>query len=93
MTPLTVVEDACWHRIGVWGDRTCPELRTVTHCQNCPVFMGAGRRFLDAPPPTDYAAEWSEQLAEPEAEAATGLIGVLVFRPNGLLGRAPEQAK
>jgi chemotaxis-related protein WspD len=44
------------------------------------VFAGAGRRFLDAPPPPDYAAEWAEQLAEPEAEIATGQLGVLVFR-------------
>lgn len=80
MTPLAVVQESCWHSIGVWGDRTCPELRTVTHCQNCPVFSGAGRRFLDLPPPADYAAEWVEQLAEAEADIDTGLLGVLVFR-------------
>jgi len=78
--PLTVVQEACWHSIGVWGDRSCPELRTVTHCQNCPVFAAAGRRFLDAPPPPDYAAEWAEQLSEPEAEEALDLLGSLVFR-------------
>lgn len=78
--PLVVTEEPCWHRIGVWGDRTCPELRTVTHCQNCPVFAGAGRRFLDAPPPPEYAAEWADQLAEPEAEAATDLLSAIVFR-------------
>ena len=80
MTALPVAGDSCWHRIGVWGDRSCPELATVTHCQNCPVFSAAGRRFLDAPPPENYAAEWSERLAEPEVEAATGLLGALVFR-------------
>jgi chemotaxis-related protein WspD len=80
IAPLTVLEEPCWHAIGVWGDRTCPELRTVTHCQNCPVYSAAGRQFLDAPPPPEYAAEWAAQLSEPEAEVEGGLIGVLVFR-------------
>ncbi|MDB5313726.1 MAG: CheW-like domain protein [Gemmataceae bacterium] len=81
-TPLPVLDtsDPCWHRIGVWGDRSCPELRKVTHCHNCPVFAAAGRRFLDAPPPPGYPAEWTERLAIPEDGVAGGLLGVLVFR-------------
>ena len=78
--PLVVVEEPCWHRIGVWGDQSCPELRTVTHCHNCPVFESAGRRFLDAPPSEEYANEWSERLAAPEEELAGGSLGALVFR-------------
>src|SRR5689334_14088118 len=101
MAPLLVVQESCWHRIGVWGDRTCPELRTVTHCQNCPVFSGEGRRFLDSPPPADYAAEWAARLAEPEADVATGLLGVLVFRlgeewlalPVGVLAEVTHDRK
>ena len=34
-------EDACWRRIGVAGDRTCPELAQHVHCRNCPVYAGA----------------------------------------------------
>ena len=30
--------DDCWNRIGVRGDRSCPELARVIHCHNCPVF-------------------------------------------------------
>ena len=101
IAPLTVIEEPCWHRIGVWGDRSCPELRTVTHCQNCPVFSNAGRRFLDSTPPQDYAEEWAARLAEPEAEAATGLLGVLVFRigdewlalPVGVLAEVTHDRK
>jgi chemotaxis-related protein WspD len=70
----------CWQRIGVWGDRSCPELQSVTHCHNCPDFASAGRRFLDAPPPDDYSAEWTERLAEAEHEAAGDTFGVLIFR-------------
>ena len=70
----------CWNHIGVWGDRSCPELLKVVHCHNCPVFAGAGRRFLDAPSPDGYAQEWTERLAPPIEEAATDLQSVLIFR-------------
>jgi chemotaxis-related protein WspD len=83
--PLAVIDppDRCWQVIGVWGDRTCPQLAAVTHCHNCPVFAAAGRRFLDAPPPPDYLDEWTARLAEPEEAAAGDEIGVLVFRLAG----------
>lgn len=73
-------EDPCWQRIGVWGDRSCPELAKVTHCHNCPVFDTAGRRFLDAPSPPDYLDEWTARLAPPEEERTDAEAGVLVFR-------------
>lgn len=74
------VQAQCWHRIGVWGDRTCPELAGVNHCHNCPVFAAAGRRFLDGPPPADYAEEWTTRLAAPEQDGARDVFSVLVFR-------------
>lgn len=70
----------CWNRIGVRGDRSCPELPTVGHCQNCPVFAAAGRRFLDAPAPDGYADEWADRLAPPVEELSADLESVLVFR-------------
>jgi chemotaxis-related protein WspD len=78
--PVQVPPAQCWHKIGVWGDRTCPELAAVTHCHNCPVFAAAGRKFLDAPPPRDYADEWTARLAAPEQEEAGDVLSVLVFR-------------
>jgi chemotaxis-related protein WspD len=82
VTPLTVRAPAgdCWNSIGVRGDRSCPELEKVVHCQNCPVFAAAGRRFLDAPSPPGYLEEWTERLAAPVEEAADDLESVLVFR-------------
>ena len=79
MKPLAVVDD-CWSRIGVWGDGSCPELARVVHCHNCPVFAAAGRRFLDAPSPDGYLAEWTRRLAAPLEEEEAGRTGVLVFR-------------
>ena len=80
-TPLPVVAvDQCWHKIGVWGDHTCPELQKVTHCHNCPVFAAAGRHFFDAPSPPNYLDEWTTRLATPEAEEVFDEFSVLVFR-------------
>ena len=81
-TALDVLAPAepCWPRIGVWGDRSCPELAAVTHCHNCPVFAAAGRRFLDAPSPDEYLDEWTARLAPPPDDEAGDRVGVLVFR-------------
>ena len=75
-----ITVDACWNRIGVRGDRSCPELAKVTHCHNCPVFATAGRRFLDAPSPPDYIDEWTARLAPPDDVQAREEFSVLVFR-------------
>jgi chemotaxis-related protein WspD len=78
--PLAIVRDDCWNRIGVWGDRSCPELATAVHCHNCPVFAAAGRQFLDAPSPSGYLEDWAERLAALPETAAADLQSVLIFR-------------
>jgi chemotaxis-related protein WspD len=78
--PVVGAGDNCWNRIGVWGDRSCPELAKVTHCHNCPVFAAAGRRFLDAPSPPDYLDEWTKRLGTPEDDEVLDELSVLVFR-------------
>jgi chemotaxis-related protein WspD len=78
--PLPSVNGACWQHIGVWGDRTCPELEREVHCHNCPVFATAGRRFLDAPSPPGYLEEWTNRLGPPEDELVGDELNVLVFR-------------
>jgi chemotaxis-related protein WspD len=78
--PVVAPVENCWNRIGVWGDRSCPELVKVTHCHNCPVFAAAGRRFLDAPSPPEYLDEWTTRLGTPEDEEVLDELSVLVFR-------------
>jgi chemotaxis-related protein WspD len=78
--PIANGRDDCWNRIGVHGDRSCPELTQVGHCHNCPVFAAAGRRFLDTDPPAGYLEEWTARLAELEEDAAGELLSGLVFR-------------
>ncbi|MFO1539405.1 MAG: chemotaxis protein CheW [Chloroflexota bacterium] len=73
----------CWQRIGVAGDRSCPELATHVHCRNCPVFVrGAGELFDRAVPP-DYL-EWltTTIAAEPPDELQADRP-LLVFRAAG----------
>lgn len=77
--PLATAAD-CWQKIGVWGDRSCPELARVTHCHNCPVFASAGRKFLDAPSPDEYLTEWTRRLGAPEDDDVGEEISILVFR-------------
>lgn len=54
----------CWNRIGVSGDRSCPELRAVVHCRNCAVYSKAGRSLLERQPPADYLSSWTAVLAD-----------------------------
>jgi chemotaxis-related protein WspD len=56
--------EGCWHRIGVSGDRSCPELGTFVHCRNCPAFTVAARSFFDRRAPEGYLAEWSTWLTD-----------------------------
>lgn len=80
LTVLAPVLADCWNKIGVRGDRSCPELPRVVHCHNCSVFENAGRRFLDAPAPEGYREEWTKRLAVPIEEPSSDLTGVLIFR-------------
>ncbi|MHB8520992.1 MAG: chemotaxis protein CheW [Limisphaerales bacterium] len=85
MTPAdtfadTAAVDRCWSEIGVWGDRTCPELRGWVHCHNCPVFSRAGRRLFERPPPEDYVQEWTRLLAAERPEEIKEQVSVMVFR-------------
>ncbi|MBY0589125.1 chemotaxis protein CheW [bacterium] len=73
-------ETDCWTRIGVWGDRSCPILAEVVHCQNCTVFGDASRRFLQASCPEGYLEEWTERLSAPMNESESDFQTVLVFR-------------
>src|SRR4051812_49551856 len=81
--PLLPGIDDCWNRIGVAGDRTCPELETHIHCRNCPVFSAAARSFFERPAPGGYLAEWTRLLAEPEVPIEGDDVSLLLFRLGG----------
>jgi len=75
----------CWKLIGVWGDRTCLELKTYTHCRNCPVYSTGGRNLLEREAPEGYLNEWTKLLAEAKVEphslrSLKNTISVVIFR-------------
>jgi chemotaxis-related protein WspD len=72
----------CWNRVGVSGDRSCPELAEFIHCRNCPVFASAARTFFDRAAPDGYLAEWNDLLGGPPTAAAADeqAVSLLVFR-------------
>jgi chemotaxis-related protein WspD len=83
--PTDVKMDACWNRIGVRGDGSCPELEHTIHCRNCPVFSAAARTVLDAPAPVEFLELASAHFARPQAAgaahaAASEAQSVMVFR-------------
>lgn len=74
--------DDCWQRIGVQGDRSCPELAAHLHCRNCPTYARTARQLLDRPLPPGYRDEWTRFFARETTET----VGegerdtVLIFR-------------
>lgn len=72
--------DDCWNRIGVAGDRSCPELIAHVHCRNCPVYSAAGVTFLDRDIPAGYVDEWTAHVARPRQTAAPDTQSLLLFR-------------
>jgi chemotaxis-related protein WspD len=75
----------CWNRIGVRGDRSCPELLRHIHCRNCPVFSAAARTLLDAPVPANFIVDATDYFARPASAAAGHAAAaeaqsVIVFR-------------
>lgn len=72
--------DACWNRIGVRGDQSCPELAEHIHCRNCPVFARAARTLLDRPLPAGYVADWSSHFGEAKAPGNRETRSAVVFR-------------
>lgn len=74
-----IVND-CWNRIGVHGDRSCPELTKHVHCRNCPVYTAEAAELLDGDAPAAYLAEWTSHFAEPKRADDGATRSVVIFR-------------
>ncbi len=73
----------CWNQIGVEGDRTCEELKTMIHCRNCPIYSTGGRSLLEREAPPEYVKEWTEVLARTQTDTSQA-------QSNGALVRSGE---
>jgi chemotaxis-related protein WspD len=78
--PSTVVIDDCWNRIGVRGDRSCPELQQHVHCRNCPVQRAVGADLLAQHVPGDYTAQWTEHVSRPLKQTDRDTTSAVIFR-------------
>ena len=70
----------CWQQIGIYGDRSCPELERHVHCRNCPEYSTSGRALFDREMSGEYRRELSAELAQAGAAAVEDALSVLVFR-------------
>jgi len=82
----------CWNKIGVQGDATCPELRKLVHCRNCPVHSNAALQLLDRPLLPHCRREWTEHFAQPKKNATPATGSALVFRIKAEWLALPTQA-
>ncbi|MFM8356373.1 MAG: chemotaxis protein CheW [Gammaproteobacteria bacterium] len=85
----------CRLTIGVWGDRSCPDLREHIHCRNCPVYAQGGRQLLARVPADTDTDTGAKANSNSKAEAgisasapepivvASALRSMLVFRVRG----------
>lgn len=70
----------CWGRIGVLGDRTCPDLAKYDHCHNCPVYAKAGRSLLDRQQPEEYIKDATRLVELEKSTSIQKPSSVVIFR-------------
>jgi chemotaxis-related protein WspD len=76
----SIVIDDCWNRIGVRGDRSCPELEQHVHCRNCPVQRAVAVELLAQHVPADYSAQWTEHVSRPAKQTDRDTASAVIFR-------------
>lgn len=75
-TPIT-----CWNAIGIFGDRSCPQLQEFIHCRNCPVYTNAGRGLLNREiPDNSYFQDWSDHLSQRQTLQTGKTQSMVIFR-------------
>ncbi len=84
--------DACWNRIGVYGDGSCPELSKFVHCRNCSVYSQAAHQLLDRPLPEAYRREWTEHFGREEKRTPPAKLSAVVFRLQSEWLALPSEA-
>jgi chemotaxis-related protein WspD len=73
-------EHACWSEIGVYGAKSCPELKSFVHCRNCPVYSAAAVNLLEQTLPARYREERTAQYAFQKPYREQSRSSVVIFR-------------
>ena len=71
---------ACWNEIGVYGEKSCAELKSFVHCRNCPVYSAAGVKLLERDLPVQYRQERTVHYAVQKPYREASRSSVVVFR-------------
>src|ERR1700694_4465211 len=71
--------NACWNKIGVWGNGECPELEKHIHCRNCPVYSATATQMLNGTHPPDYIQEWTNLVARERDLREPIIHSVVIF--------------
>lgn len=77
---IVPLQDDCWRRIGVAGDRSCAELERHVHCRNCDRYADAAQRSLQRPVDHAYRETWARELARPEPPPLHTDAAAMAFR-------------
>jgi chemotaxis signal transduction protein len=83
--------DRCWTRIGIQGDRSCPELARHSHCRNCPVFSLAAGKLLDRDLPESMETGLISQIGSSADRHETEIESVIIFRVGNEWFALPTQ--
>jgi len=79
-TGISAPPDACWNRIGIRGDATCPELKRHVHCRNCPVHAVAASQFFNRPHPPGQLDASTSHFGERGKAAEQKTLAAFLFR-------------
>jgi chemotaxis-related protein WspD len=71
---------ACWKKIGVWGDRSCPQLEQAVHCRSCAVYSEAAVQMLDDEVDIDYTRFWAQHYRSRKETDRRKTESAFVFR-------------
>ena len=70
----------CWNKIGVRGDKSCPELARHSHCRNCPNYSAAAATLLDRELAGPAAAVATSHFAETAPAGDADTQSAVIFR-------------
>ncbi|MCX8110076.1 MAG: chemotaxis protein CheW [Syntrophorhabdaceae bacterium] len=77
---LVQKQTRCWKTIGIFGDSSCPELKSLVHCRNCSVYNKAGRGLFDRDMPIDFIEEATRNLSTIKETEIKDYLSVIIFR-------------
>lgn len=74
------IRNACFKRIGIFGNSTCSRLSELVHCRVCPEFFRTGKSLFERPAPDEWLEEWTADLSEAKETETPGARVIVVFR-------------